>query len=275
MLEDVQRVRSLTQEHGHNLAFVVNQSGGKDSVRMLGMIRELFPEVTTYGVMADTGFEHQKPISAVEWARRQCERFNVELSVVRNTKRTYLQMVEERGMFPSPQFRQCTSDLKRQPIDKFIRSLREPAIINCIGIRAEESNPRSKLSSWKLNATLTTKHRTVYTWLPIFDLRLADVLFWHRANRISLHPIYVPDYHWDGTTGGYLRRLSCRLCIFSSDKDITAIHEHDREAFDAVSCLEEKSGFSMRPNATLVQILAATQAAGEAQRSQRKFCFEP
>jgi hypothetical protein len=32
--------------------------------------------------------------------------------VVRNPKRTYLELVEQRGMFPSAQFRQCTSDLK-------------------------------------------------------------------------------------------------------------------------------------------------------------------
>ena len=84
---------------------------------------ESFPHCTTYGVMADTGFEHQRPISAVDWARSRCEKFGVTLSVVRNPKRTYLEMVEQREMFPSAQFRQCTSDLKRGPIDKFIRAL--------------------------------------------------------------------------------------------------------------------------------------------------------
>jgi hypothetical protein len=114
----------------------------------------------------------------------------------------------------------------------------------------------------------------VYNWLPIFDLSLKDVLDWHRVRKVPLHPIYVPDYHWNGTRGGYLRRLSCRLCIFSSDADVLAIHQHDREAFDAVSSLEQKIGFSMRPGATLVQIEANSQANKLARSQQHSFCFE-
>jgi 3'-phosphoadenosine 5'-phosphosulfate sulfotransferase (PAPS reductase)/FAD synthetase len=198
----------------------------------------------------------------------------ITLSVVRNPKRTYLQMVEERRMFPSAQFRQCTSDLKRGPIDKFIRGLQEDVIVNCIGIRSEESNPRSKLAPWKLNGPLTTRHRTVYNWLPIFRLTLKEVLEWHRAKRVRLHPIYIPEYHWDGTSGGYLRRLSCRLCIFSSDADLLAIHQHDREAFDAVSSLEHKIGFSMRPGSTLVQIQENAEANNSARSQQHSLCFD-
>jgi DNA sulfur modification protein DndC len=134
----IEQIRCFIKEFGSNVALVVNQSGGKDSTRMLGLIREIIPLCTTYGVMADTGFEHQRPISAVDWARSRCEEFGVTLSVVRNPKRTYLEMVEQRRMFPSAQFRQCTSDLKRGPIDKFIRALPEQVIVNCIGIRAEE-----------------------------------------------------------------------------------------------------------------------------------------
>lgn len=73
--------------------------------------------------MADTVFEHKRPISAADFARQRCAEFGVELTVVRNPKRTYLEMVEHRGMFPSAQYRQCTSDLKRGPIEKYIRSL--------------------------------------------------------------------------------------------------------------------------------------------------------
>jgi hypothetical protein len=82
------------------------------------------PFCTTYGVMADTGFEHQRLVSAIDWAFSRCEEFGTSFAVVRNPKRTYLEMVEQRRIFPSAQFRQCTSDLKRGPIDKFIRALR-------------------------------------------------------------------------------------------------------------------------------------------------------
>ena len=33
----------------------------------------------------------------------------MDFTVVRNQKRTYLERVEQRGMFPSPKYRQCTS----------------------------------------------------------------------------------------------------------------------------------------------------------------------
>jgi 3'-phosphoadenosine 5'-phosphosulfate sulfotransferase (PAPS reductase)/FAD synthetase len=176
MTEGLEEVQRMAHEYGSDLAFVVNQSGGKDSTRMLGFVRKKFPETPTYAVMADTGLEHVSPISAADFARARCAEFGLELNMVRNPKRTYLEMVEQRGMFPSPQYRQCTSDLKRGPIDKFIRSLSHKVIVNCIGIRSEESSPRSRLSPLTRNEALSTRLRTVYNWLPIFDRTLSDVL---------------------------------------------------------------------------------------------------
>lgn len=83
---------------------------------MLAFVRRRFPDAPVYAVMADTGFEHLKPISAANFARQRCAEFGLDLTVVRNPKRTYLEMVEQRGMFPSAQYRQCTSDLKRGPL---------------------------------------------------------------------------------------------------------------------------------------------------------------
>jgi len=51
-------------------------------------------------------------------------------------------------------------------------------------------------------------------------------------------PGVCPEYHKDGAVGGYLRRFSCRVCIFSTDTDLRTIHQHDREAFGIVSSLE-------------------------------------
>jgi 3'-phosphoadenosine 5'-phosphosulfate sulfotransferase (PAPS reductase)/FAD synthetase len=167
-----------------------------------------------------------------------------------------------------------TSDLKRGPINKFIRSLPQRLIINCIGIRAEESTQRGKLAPWKLNKSLTTRQRTVYNWLPIFRFSLEEILDWHRVRRVPLHPVYVPEYHWDGTLGGYLRRLSCRVCIFSTDANIRAIYQHDRSSYEAISALEQKIGFTMRPGASLVQILQNANASVERGSQQQHFCFE-
>ena len=273
MTKELDEVHRLVASHGDELAFIVNHSGGKDSTRMLGMIRSEFPNSPTYAVMADTGFEHEAPIPAAQFARSRCAQFGLDLAVVRNPKRTYLQMVEQRGMFPSPQFRQCTSDLKRSPIDKFIRSLRHKVIVNCIGIRAEESNPRSRLISLGRNESLTTRQRTVLTWLPIFRESLRWALEWHWTNAVPLHPVYVPEYHRDGTAGGYLRRFSCRVCIFSTDADLAAIQTHDPVAFQMVADLERKLNFTMRPDASLVQIVEGRLSTQTAEARQQMFCF--
>ena len=73
-------INALHQEHGDELALVVNMSGGKDSVRMLGFLREHFPTVRTYVVMADTGFEHVKPVSAETWSRERAAAFGRRFS---------------------------------------------------------------------------------------------------------------------------------------------------------------------------------------------------
>lgn len=270
MSREVDAVRRLQQEQGPHLAFVVNHSGGKDSTRMLGFVRRRLPDAPTYVVMADTGFEHRKPISAADFARQRCAEFGLELTVVRNPKRTYLQMVEQRGMFPSAQYRQCTSDLKRGPVEKYIRSLPHRVIVNCIGIRAEESNARSRLSPLQLNRNLTTFTRTVYNWFPIFDQTLGQVLAWHWVNAVRLHPVYVPEYHKDGTTGGTCADSPAGFASSRPTPTCTRFTS-DREAFDLVSNLETKMGFTMRPGASLVQIVGSHRSASvEAERQQ---CF--
>ncbi len=238
-------------------ALLLNLSGGKDSTRMLGFVRQRFPSVKTYAVMADTGFEHVRPVAAVDWCRQLAARFDLSLTVVRNPNKTYLEMVRRRGMFPSAQFRQCTSDLKRGPIQKFLRTIPERVVINCMGMRAEESPQRARQIPWKQDAEMSKSGRTVYNWLPIFEETTEQVLAWHWQNEVPLHPVYVPEYHQDGTTGGYLRRFSCRVCIFATDHDVRMIHQHDREAFDQVSALEQETGFTMKSGRSLVQIVSA------------------
>ncbi len=240
-------------------AFVINYSGGKDSHRMLGYLCERFPEVSKYVVMADTGFEHVAPVPAMEWSRAQVARFGLPLAVVRNPNKTYLQMVERRGKFPSADTRQCTSDLKRGPIEKFIRALPEKRIVNCLGIRAEESHARAKQPSWSLNKSLSVAGREVWDWKPIFEETLPAVLRWHWERGERLHPVYVPEFHADAATGGYLRRFSCRVCIFSTASDLVAIEQHDPEAFRLVSELEQRMGFTMRAGQSLVQITSAAR----------------
>jgi len=93
--------------------------------------------------------------------------FGMELHVVRNPNKTYLEMVRARGKFPSAQFRQCTSDLKRGPIHKFIRQLPHPVLINCMGMRPQEAAQRARQEPSSQDEALSKAGRTVFNWLPI------------------------------------------------------------------------------------------------------------
>jgi len=246
------------------IALVINLSGGKDSQYMLEVLCDLYPDVEKHVVYADTGFEHVNPVSAEEWARQHAAKHGLVLHAVRNPNKTYLEMVETRGMFPGAGTRQCTSDLKRGPIQTWTRQavrsglITKKIIVNCIGIRAAESPQRAKQKPLKRDRVMSKNGRIVWNWMPIFKATLTDVLhgLWRRG--VALHPVYIPAYHMDGTKGGYLRRLACRVCIFSTDADIRAIYEHDRAAFDAVSELEQRIDFTMKNGKSLVQIMAAT-----------------
>jgi len=85
---------------------------------MLAFVRDKFRDCPIHVAMADAGFEHQRPVSAADFARQRCAQVGLNLTVVRNPKRACLEMVKRRGMFPSAKLRQCTSDLKRSPIEK-------------------------------------------------------------------------------------------------------------------------------------------------------------
>ena len=121
--------------------------------------------------------------------------------------------------------------------------------------------------------TKTRAGRTVFNWLPIFEEKTQDVLNWHWQNAVPLHPVYVPEYHRDGTTGGYLHRFSCRVCIFATDQDLRMIYQHDREAFYLVSDLEQQSGFTMKAGRSLVQIVS--QPEPSSQRKRQLDVFAP
>jgi DNA sulfur modification protein DndC len=128
-----------------------------------------------------------------------------------SARRDLLQMVEERGMFPSPSLRQCTSDLKRGPIEKAIRHMGAKLIVNCMGMRAQESSSRAKLATFKLSERNSKAGREWYDWLPIHDWTIEDVFASIAAVGQKPHPIYA--------TG--MSRFSCCFCVMANEADLT------------------------------------------------------
>jgi DNA sulfur modification protein DndC len=187
--------------------FVVNHSGGKDSLAMAAVLRDSIPEDQLLVVHAHLG--------EVEWdgdvSHIEATIGGLPLVVCRNERRGFLQMVEERGMFPSPQQRQCTNDLKRNPIERTIRQFLKASprygglVVNCMDLRAEESLNRAKQQAFRVNAGNSKAGREWYDWLPIDGMSLAEVWETIRAAGQEPHPAYARG----------MSRLSCRFFIMA------------------------------------------------------------
>ena len=210
--------------------FVVNHSGGKDSQAMFRRVRQLVPAEQIVVVHAD--------LPEVEWdgvldhIKATTDGFPVHVC---RSRRTLLQMIEERGMFPSPKQRQCTSDLKRGPIERTIRQLGHKLIVNCMGMRAEESPKRAQLDVLKLSTRNSKAGREWHDWLPIHDLKVGEVFEIIRAAG--------QEPHWAYKAG--MTRLSCCFCIMSSRQDLTTAARLNPKLYRRYVELERTTGRTM------------------------------
>ncbi|MFF2909980.1 phosphoadenosine phosphosulfate reductase family protein [Paenibacillus sp. NPDC057934] len=188
--------------------FFCSHSGGKDSQAMYAYLRTVVPDHQIVVVHADLGEVEWQGVQDHIWAT-----IKHGLNVVRANK-TLLGMVEQRGMWPSAKHRQCTSDLKRGPIFKFIRQyLKDRGLrfaVNCMGIRAEESTARAKKEPFRFNKAESCGHRDVWDWMPIFNWTTAEV-FQYIADA-GQEPFWA---YADGN-----QRLSCVFCIMGSVNDL-------------------------------------------------------
>lgn len=202
------RIRELVEQ---GALFVVNHSGGKDSQAMHILIRHLVP--------ADQIVVIHAHLPEVDWdgieAHIRATMGAVPLIVTRAVK-TFMEMVDHRGMWPSPEQRQCTSDLKRGPIEREIRRHLKAnphfggLVVNCVGLRAEESPGRAKQVPLRRNERNSKAGREWYDWLPVHGMLIDEVF--------AVIAEAGEQPHW--AYGAGMSRLSCCFCIMSSVADL-------------------------------------------------------
>jgi len=234
------------QEAVRGSLFVANLSGGKDSQAMLLRMLKIVPRGQILAIHAHLG-EVAWP-GTLEHAQQHAQHAGVAFLVARAQK-TLLEMVETRfatrpevPSWPSPQFRQCTSDLKRGPLNREIRRYAKAQgytrVINCTGIRREESPQRSKLGPWRRQESECSKTREWLEWLPIFELSTQDVWTLLRESNQTAHPAYA-----QGNT-----RMSCVFCLMGSEGDLRNGARLNPELFEKYAALEDKTGYTLSPN---------------------------
>jgi DNA sulfur modification protein DndC len=189
--------------------FVINHSGGKDSQAMTSYLRSVVPHdqlVIVHAELPEVDWEGIR-----EHIESTCEGIPVHYC---RARKTFFDMVEHRQMWPSPKYRQCTSDLKRGPIEKTIRHiLRQRGkylVVNCMGLRAQESASRRKATVFKLHEKNSVAGRIWYDWLPIHAWTEDEVYAEIARSGQRPHPAYAAG----------MTRLSCCFCIMASKRDL-------------------------------------------------------
>jgi DNA sulfur modification protein DndC len=235
--------------------FVCSHSGGKDSQAMYNLLRFLVP--------ADQLVVVHAHLPGVEWdGVREHILATIDVPYYEcQAGKTFLEMVEHRQMWPSAEYRQCTSDLKRGPLEKLIRRIarerQATQVINCMGMRAQESPARKKKPVWKHSARHSKKGRDWYEWLPIHDYLLHQV-FTACGTSVAQWQERMARWQAGDTTGALagwpchwayvagMSRLSCCFCIMASEADLTRAAQLRPALLDTFIALEERIGHTFR-----------------------------
>lgn len=255
---DIPTIEQLIAERA---LFVVNHSGGKDSQAMLITLLARIPRDQLLVVHASLGEAEWE--GALELAERQASDAGVPFLVARAGK-TFFEMVEHRHAvrpgpnspcFPSAANRQCTSDLKRDPIQREVRRWATARgitrIVTCLGIRAAESPGRAKRPALSINRRGSWAGRTWFEWLPIHEMTTSEVFETIRAAGQTPH--------WAYAAGN--SRLSCVFCILASAQDLANGARHRPELLAKYLELEARTGYTMHQSRKpLGELVAEGQA---------------
>lgn len=234
-LANISNVQALIER---GAIFYVGHSGGKDSQAMYHAVCQVVPRSHIRVIHADLGdiewpgvkdhikatIDHDLMIAQA----RDIQGKDINLFQMIRNRRI---MLDSKGKhtapaFPSSAARFCTSDLKTGPIWREIRQDGHPLVVNCVGIRAQESKARSKKveqrGTLNLNKKNTNSKREAYDWWPVAHWSEQEV--WGEIIDLAgqePHAAYQTRLDCTGTyvTDGN-ERLSCQFCIFGSRNDL-------------------------------------------------------
>lgn len=183
--------------------------------------------------------------------------------------------------------RYCSSDLKRSPINHYLR--RYALVISAEGIRAEESAARAKRAALNIRTDITAaalqhlplidalayrswNQRLAFTWNPLLDwsedqvwaacgTSLADL-----AKRRHLYAQGQEDVALQGWPAhpGYVlgsSRLSCALCVLAKRSDLLVGARHNPALFHTLLAMEAHSGCTFKHGFALAELLPELEAS--------------
>ncbi len=254
--------------------FYVGHSGGKDSQAMFAALRNIVPADQLHVVHADLGDIEHDGVKAHILGNIDDKFLHVAQAIhADGSKKDFFSTVRARRAsldaqgkldapaFPSSAARFCTSDLKTGPIWKVIRAQGQPLVVNCVGIRGEESPARAKRiatrGTLQVNKKNTNSAREAFDFWPIADWTLDQVWAEIADAGQDPHPAYAAGNE----------RLSCVFCIFASKGDLQNGAQARPDLFARYLDLETEvrgtlfNGASLAEKVGEIAGIAITQAA--------------
>ena len=259
------RIMNETQINELRLAdydlIIVNSSAGKDSQAMLDYVVELADRENVRGriVVAHADLGRVEWQGTAELAERQAKHYGLRFEKIARPQGDLLDHIEKRGMFPDAKNRYCTSDHKRGQISKIItKAHRESGkqtfkVLNCLGIRSQESAARAKKVPFENDKRNSTKSRTVDIWYPIFTWTVEQVWQRIRASGVEYHPAYDLG----------MPRLSCVFCVFAPKHALQIAAKHNPELLDEYIRVENKIGHKFRNGFSIAEVKEAAATGTE------------
>jgi 3'-phosphoadenosine 5'-phosphosulfate sulfotransferase (PAPS reductase)/FAD synthetase len=200
---------------------IVSMSGGKDSTATSLALTEA--GIDHRRVYADTGWEHESTYEHLDVLREHLGPIDVV-----GVEGGMIAKMRARAGFPSRLRRWCTRELKIEPLTAYHDAIRdaEGDTVSVVGIRADESRSRSKMSAFEDDDTWGG-----YMWRPIIDWSVRDVIDIHHRHGVPMHPLYLRG----------MSRVGCWPCVFARAKtEIRMTADIDPARIDLIRSLEKE-----------------------------------
>lgn len=247
---------------------VVSISGGKDSTSLILLALE--KKVNARFVFADTGHEHAMTYEYISYLEK---RLNITIDVVKadfskqieKKKSTvlnkwvddgavteseakkiaaqlqptgipFLDLCLWKGRFPSTRARFCSSELKHEPLDRYMMDLIKQGyeVESWQGVRADESLARK-------NLPVRERGDLYPIYRPILHWTVEDVFAMHDKHNVKPNPLYKLG----------MSRVGCMPCIHARKGELTQIAQRFPEEVARVAEWESLvSKVSKRGNST-------------------------
>lgn len=198
---------------------IASVSGGKDSAALSLWLKE--QGIEHERVFLDTGWEHP---DTYEYLRSDLERALGPITWV-TPPRQMEELVLHKGMFPSRMQRFCTQLLKVKPMAKHISAYQDQhgEVVNAVGVRAAESEARSKLPEWEWQDGFDCE-----VWRPLLRWSEQDVIDMHTRHGLRPNPLYLK-----GAT-----RVGCWPCVYAKKDELRLMQQIDPTRVDKLRELE-------------------------------------